>query len=381
MRLTASMDSDSELDFEFEPDNDDKGDVKTDESVQVYQHEATGFRVSVRLVHQVHGFLNGQGATPASLIVLKFKLTDTDDDPNRRFKRFYVELRFAKDPKGDPADDPYVKAYEPAGKDPVYLSETFSEVTNTITYGVDVKAGAPPPVKLEADFNASRTKENKYSRKFLYLVQADRKETEEGGGRKGQDIVYWNLRENSTEKVGVGAMTVAVLVARKKGQKFTMRMALKATVDLEYSIASSRLWKGKNGKKLPFDPYSLDTQPPLADVDKEQLGAFADSKSFLQLSDLHVPEKYVREPSINTNAGKAEEPDGKVQQGAQESGPRVPLTENLRTDTGQTDGRAGIQRRYLPSNVPMMVWAFAGVLALYLLSKILEDISRLLGKT
>jgi hypothetical protein len=175
-------------------------------------------------------------------------------------------------------------------------------------------------------------------------------------------------------------MTVAVLVARKKGQKFTMHMALKATVDREYSFASSRLWKGKNRKKLPFNPYDSDIKPPPATIDEKQLEAFADSKSFLQLSDLHVPEKYVREPSINTNAGEVEVLNGKAQEGAQESGPRVPLTENLPSDTGQADGRADVQRQYLPSNVPMIVWGFVGLLALYLLSKALEDISRVLGK-
>src|SRR2546423_14087860 len=64
------------IELELQPDNDGKGDAKTDESIQVHQHEATGFRVSVRRIHQIHGFLKGDDTSPASLLVLKFVIPD-----------------------------------------------------------------------------------------------------------------------------------------------------------------------------------------------------------------------------------------------------------------------------------------------------------------
>lgn len=367
------MSTEDDIELELQPDNDGKGDAKTDESIQVHQHEATGFRVSVRRIHQIHGFLKGDDTSPASLLVLKFVLTDPDnDDDRRRFRRFYVELRFAKQPSGEPFEDPYVQAFQPAGGgDAIYLSESLADVTKTKTNGFKFQAKAPPPADLGAEYDFSNTDTMGFKRKFLYVVQADWKSSMPvGRGRKGQDMAYWNLRENSREKVGVGSsMTIAVLVVRKKPRgdskqdKFSMRVDIKATVDWKYKIAT---FAGKNGTTLDFDPEAPPDAAP-EKVDRLRLSEIEDNGVLLGLSALP------RNPSAKVEDDKENIEAVPQNAGAAENAPEKPQ--------GNIAPPQDTTRRTIPMNeLPPWIWMILGALILYVLRDVLQALGGLKAK-
>jgi hypothetical protein len=235
------LDAKFDFDVDLEPVNKGQGQLRNDASIQFFQTQASNRRISGRIVHAIHGFLDretGTDATHANLIVLRFRLTNKNESgEKRRWKRFYYPLRFQTDPESEPIHDPWVRAYAPTQNGTIYLSETLAKNTNSRTYKVAANAKAPPPVDIGAEINAERTRQQESEERYLHTVEADRKKTDtEGGGKQGENIIYWNLRENKKEKMGVAdKIQVTILLVRpKKEQNFVIHYHSETKIDVYY---------------------------------------------------------------------------------------------------------------------------------------------------
>jgi hypothetical protein len=286
---------------DLQPVSDEQqGQLRSDASTQFFQYEASKRRISARLVHAIHGHLDGDGSDAASLVVLRFKMTSMNDSGDkRRWKRFYAPVRFETVPDAEPKDDPWVRAYAPGYDGTIYLTETLATNKTTKTYGLGAKLRPPPPAPLELDFNAERKKEQQSEERFLHTVESDRKKTEtKGSGRGGEDIVYWNLRENSQEKVGVAdELQVAILLVRpNENQNFKVQINLEGTIDFKYTVARTldEIIHGKGACELSFDVEKGTTPPPEGVIPEELRVVMNDEDKILKsLSYIHIPEKFL----------------------------------------------------------------------------------------
>ena len=319
------------MDFviDLEPDASETGNLRSDASTQFFQTIASHRRISGRLVHAVHGKLgDADDSSAASLIVLRFILTSVNDtSEKRRWRRFFCKLRFESDPSKDeerePKDDPVVRAFAPCQAGKIYLTETIADVASSRTYELKGTAGvAHGPANLGVESRAESTRQESYQRRYLLTAEGDR-EKSPGGGREGEDVVYWTVEENKVENVGVSdTMQVAVLVLRQEGDRdFTMHFEVKATVDYWYKGADR--WKEVLGRKEKMLKFKLSegTDVP-ADIDKDKLGAIMedDDKKLSELSYLHIPEKFLPRQSYSSGKSTLLSRSTKLTQAQTESG-------------------------------------------------------------
>src|SRR5436309_3058720 len=195
--------------IDLEPDTSGTGNLRSDTSTQYFQTIASHRRISGRLVHAIHGKMKDTADSPAaSLIVLRFVLTSVNDSSEkRRWRRFFCKLRFESDPaKGEerePRDDPVVRAFAPCQDGKIYLTETIADVAKSRTYELKGTAGIEEgPVNLGLESRTENIREESYQKRYLLTAEADR-EKSPGGGREGEDVVYWTVEENKVENVGV----------------------------------------------------------------------------------------------------------------------------------------------------------------------------------
>jgi hypothetical protein len=280
----------------LEPDPHYQGEVKSLGDKHFAQHSASDFEIAAFVVHSVHGYLDGPQSTPASLVVIRFELSnESTSTSERRFRSFIPELRFQKDPKGDPREDPWVELCEPAGKGAIAITETYSDVTKDTNY--EISAGVqwqPAPVQATAKLGGSESQT--YRKKAQYTISVGRRKTQvDGGGRLGQDVVRWNSREDAIEKLGVGdQLRVAILVCRTGPSPFNVHFDFKAHVDLRYYVARNwQDWKpfhSKNTMSYPFDPNRTIGNVPNG-VDPNHLANLNEGNALSKLAFVHVVEK------------------------------------------------------------------------------------------
>jgi hypothetical protein len=323
-------DDNSELDFypqgtvEKEDESEGApGEVKSDDSVQVYQEQHAGFRASIRKVHQVHGFEKGPESRRTCLVVLRIQLTNKNaDGEQRRWKRLVMRVRFAKEPFTKPELDPWVRAFTPIPEGKGWLTETISKVKRSRHFNITPTVGVEfPPATAEIPLEWGRTEDQEYERRYLHTIEGDREKTEPAYEREHEDIMCWTLRENPREKLGVAdVMQVAILLVQpgqkkvtddddddddedqghphpskpQENTKFKVHLDIDATINFRYVLEKS--WSRFTGKKVKWfmaEPAS-DSDPPPG-VDPDNLGALLenDDKGLRDLSYLHVPEKFM----------------------------------------------------------------------------------------
>jgi hypothetical protein len=306
------------MDFviDLEPDNTGHGNVRSDDSKQFFQLTASHRRISGRVVYAVHGYLNGDEGDDkgddrehASLIVLRFQLTNKNDpDEKRRWRHFHCQLRFGTvAPEGnevEPRNDPVIKAFAPCQDGKIYLTETTADISKSRTYEFKGTASTVKPAKVGGEMRTDNKREESYQTKYLLTAEGDR-EKSSFGGREGEDEVYWTVVENPKEKIGVSdSMQVAVLLQRPvAGQDFTMVFTINALIDTKYQLAKA--WKSLWAKKTQNLPFAVSrgTAPPPG-VNAKLLRAVTDNDDQLlnELSWFHIPEQFL--PKQKYSSGK-----------------------------------------------------------------------------
>jgi hypothetical protein len=291
-----------EITFQLEPVIDQKtsGQLRTELEKLLQQRELSNFVITVRRITEAHGLYTPTSKTPASLLVLRFKVTSKDKSQKRRMKSLKITLKFEKEPLGDPFHDPVISTFAPCQDGAVYLSNTDQEETTSVSQGVDATLRPPPPVPLEVAAHWNKNVTKQATRNYIAKVMGEAEKSPEGGrggGRQGADVVWWNMWENPVQKDGISdTFAVAVLVKRDDlVSKFNVRLELEPEVDVKHSW--HKIWEKQQGP-IGFDPESEAVGFPKKKKGEEgeeykldDLGRFARESLMDGLAWMHLPEK------------------------------------------------------------------------------------------
>jgi hypothetical protein len=295
--IQANVDKDVDLDLYWE-ENPDDAELKTDAEILMSQRRTSGFIISLRWKWVVHGKYSVNDPTPASLLVFHVKLTNQTNSTIRRFKHFNLRLQFENAPKRKPINDPYITECAPAMKGSVSIGETTEDKSNNLVREAGVKGGVEY-AKVSAKVKSEEGTEKQV--KFDMRLENEKECSTFGKGRRGEDIVSWNLRENPSQKRGVcDSFGVAILIKRSATfprDKFVVTSTMKATIDFRQAIseAMSDVFKGDREQPFEFDPAATAAKiPPGLNI--EALADFVDSGEFEKLAWFHIPE--LQEPRL-----------------------------------------------------------------------------------
>ncbi|KAI9859752.1 MAG: hypothetical protein M1813_006469 [Trichoglossum hirsutum] len=266
------------------------GEYKSHTDELVRQRITSGFVITVRRTIAVHGTYSKTDGTPTSLLAYRFKLSSTRSTADRRIRTLLVKLRFERDPKEDPIDDPCILSYAPAEKGKIVINETIEKRNSKVSTKVHPSAGASV-AKISGEYEIESGVE--YEKRFYTDVQAEKLKSSRAG-RRGEDLVQFNLTENTSQKDGVvDTFGLAVFVNRRDADdKFKMHMDIKAEVDFRYAIAET--WESITGQRdepLQINPKDPDVAKP-DELETCEMGKFAESDMFERLAFLHLPESY-----------------------------------------------------------------------------------------
>ncbi|KAH0563334.1 hypothetical protein GP486_002096 [Trichoglossum hirsutum] len=266
------------------------GEYKSHTDELVRQHIISGFVITVRRTIAVHGTYSKTDKTPTSLLAYRFKLSSKRSTADRRIRSLLVKLRFERDPKEDPIDDPCVLSYAPAEKGEIAINETVEIHNSSSSSRVNPSIGASG-VKLSGEI--AKQSGALYEKKFYTNIQAEKLKSSRAG-RKGEDLVQFNLTENASQKDGVVDTfgVVAFVNRRDAGDKFKVHMDIKAEVDFRYTVGEA--WEkvtGHRDKPLQVNPKDPNVAKPDG-LETCEMGKFAESDMFERLAFLHLPESY-----------------------------------------------------------------------------------------
>lgn len=271
--------------------------LKTSQPPLHDKYEASGFMIGVRCMYKIHGHLDGPGSPAPSLVVVKVTLRSKSDDCRRFYRKFCAKFTLKSDPPRDPIDEPYVLAYEPAGKGAIRVTDTSTKITAGRSY--EFSGGVQPgPIPTSLDAKSSKTKQEEYEQQSAYTVVADTEQTVgEGGGREGDNIVEWTCHADRRQTSGVGDfISFAMLVHRADvSRPLMVHIDLEATVDWRYWVADK--WKSlMDEKKTRYLPLRISNKPSgtLPDgIDIDRLESAA--RQLQRFGFIHVPEKMAPE--------------------------------------------------------------------------------------
>lgn len=287
----------NDLDLELIQDPSLTGTAREELLEALHEHEATGFRITVRQKYVVHGtYTGGDTNQPASLIVLQFELRSTATNQHRRFRHLDVSMQFVTDPKRTPALDPFIKSFAPAQKGVICLLPTSVLQQQESTLGASVDVQQPPvPLGLNLSAEKKKAEEWKQIRRVTILALAT-KTQDRGGGRLGEDKVQWILTENEKQKAIPDTFAVGVVVRRSGDSKFKVVFDLKAKVDFWYG--AEVLWQktkdkisfsGVSEASKVFDPTVQGSAPNNTDLNN--LKSFVEGNELGNLVFVHLPEE------------------------------------------------------------------------------------------
>ena len=287
-----------EYDFDLYDEAGPTGELKGSQPPLHDKFEASGFVIRIRCMHKIHGYRSGPGSPAACLVVMKITLASKSDDHQRFYRKFCARFTFESDPPADPINDPYVLAFEPAGKGGIRVIDTSTKVAEGRSYeaAVGIKKD---PVPISLDVKAARNKQEEFEQQSAYTVVADTEQTVGGGGgREGDNIVEWTCKADPKQTSGVGDfISFAILVHRSDELKpFMVHLDLEATVDWKYWVVSTlKSMLGEKKKRyLPLRISQNEVAKSVPDgIDINRLEGIGN-----QLRDfgfIHVPEKLAPE--------------------------------------------------------------------------------------
>lgn len=260
-----------EFDLALETDPDTLGQEKSDDKAFWREHQADDFKITASCVHSVHGCFNGPNSDPASLVVLRFKLNNwASDKMQRRFKYFRLILKFRKELASGqslPSEDPFIVAYEPAGKGERFLTESVANVTRMNNIQGSAQIQGPPLIPLGGSASAMKSTSRETEEKSRYTIGSDVGRDQSCGERRGPDSVTWVSAENKLDKLGLGDIfQVAILLQRPGVDRFQILFDVKTVVDTRYRMAEWwDEWFGRqtrNWMPQSFDPTYKDEEIP-----------------------------------------------------------------------------------------------------------------------
>jgi hypothetical protein len=232
------------------------GAVKSIGDVRVAGLSTSDMDINVTCIFAVHGYLDGEGTEPASLLVIRYDLSSFSG--GRRFKAFRPTLTLRRHPPGEPSDDPWVEdLIGPGFPGKVYITEKFYRRSKKSSLTPSIAITAPPPVPVSGGLGYAIENTTDWVAIDRYTVQANRRSGQSRGARQNCDTVYWNAEQEKMIKSGIDVIQVAFLVGRKVDSKananepkepnFEVTFGLNADVDLKYAIKNK--WKKFRGVK------------------------------------------------------------------------------------------------------------------------------------
>lgn len=193
--------------------------------------KSSPFKADVRLVTCVHGTINEDDSTLASLVVLEYHLACTGK--KHRYNSLTTRLAFRSQEPQDLKDEPFVKAYAPF---------KFSEVMDPVEVEYTKKLTAELSAGLSftpanAGATLGRETEKKYKLNDFAFGQAFPEFTD---GKSGSDAILWELRENETKGVGVpDTFRLALLIHRANTEKFICKFSLDLHAGIWFAATNS----------------------------------------------------------------------------------------------------------------------------------------------
>jgi hypothetical protein len=286
----------NDLELDLIPDPSLTGTAREELLEALHEHEASGFRITVRQKYAVHGaYVDGDNSQPASLLVLQFELRSTVANQHRRFRHLDVCLQFITDPEQTPAHDPFIKCFAPAQKGIICLLPTavLQKQESTLRAGLDAEH---PPLKVNLSREKKKAEEWEQIRRVTISASAT-KTQQRGGGRLGEDKVQWILTENEKQKAIPDTFALGVVVRRSGNSKFKVIFDLKAKVDFWYGTevvwqkAKDKVsFSGVRESSKVFDP-SIQGPAPNNEVAKN-LKSLVEGDELDKLVFVHLPEEF-----------------------------------------------------------------------------------------
>ena len=239
----------------------------------------TPFNADVRLVTCVHGRMDENDPTPASLVVLEYRVLcmGVRHRYNRLNTRLAIQSQVAKDLK----DEPFVPlgAYAPFQHS---RNIDAIEVEHTKEWEAGASAGASF-TPATASINLSRESEKNYKLESCAVGKAFPEHTP---GKSGTDAIVWELQENKMKKVGVpDSFRVALLIQRADSDRFLGHFFLKLHAGIWHALTEK--FRDVFGVVEPDDPLifdpSEDPQGETAGITATRLGEYRDAKKLESL--------------------------------------------------------------------------------------------------
>jgi hypothetical protein len=229
-----------------------------------YGREVSGFAITLRELHCVHG--SGEWPSKktgqleksfATLLVYRIKLTDYNPSRGRRLKNLVVRLRFKSEmPKAKDADEPFIVCYAPAQDHDISLLKTklLRTKNRTRVISLDVDAN-PAPVVLRGELGVNDSWE--WEKDVWATMSGTALETPPGIHRRGPDMVQWVIGENKFAETIINSCDVAILLRRPNDSPFTVEFSgIKASVDARYTLADALRKTGETWAELVGDESS-----------------------------------------------------------------------------------------------------------------------------
>jgi hypothetical protein len=301
-------DEGEELTLVLLPEEGTTGTLRQEALGNIVTYKSSGFNVKVNQKCVVHGFYDSK-ASPASLLVYEIRLTSDKKSYKRRIRYMKASLRFEADPRKQPAHDPYLVSWEPAGRGDVYIYPTPVSYTDEKREKISATL-KKDPVPVEASFEHESKSGKEYDRDDKALCTADPDETQiRGGGRKGPDVIEWQLLENESQELLPDLFGVAMVIRRVPGLNFRVVFSIKIEVDFWYDVGlafdqvkNALFFKG--GRELS-KTYVVTDEGKIPDgVKKDNLKELVDRDGLDDFWFFHSPE----EVEVARHYGKGAKP-------------------------------------------------------------------------
>ena len=191
------------------------------------------------VTHLQHGTLTGR---PASIVAFDFRFLFEADGGSSRFSKAKVVVTF--EPASKSAPPPVVKRFGPKLMEgPVTRARIVEQ--NEFSAGVNVPTGAP----VEVGASAKRVDGAEYLQD--HRVRIDGKKWSSDEDAEDDNMVIWNLSENSKQGDGIPSDFKVALLVQHEGKPFHAVVKVRATTKSSLALFG---WPWPKPKPLVLNP-------------------------------------------------------------------------------------------------------------------------------
>jgi hypothetical protein len=290
-----NSDAEGEIDLDLLPLPGTTGTLRQAALEDVATYVSSGFKITFYEKHVIHGFYDGTKSDPASLLVYEISLTSTKNH-RRRIRYLKASLKFEAHPLKQPVHDPFLCSWEPAMRGEVFIHP--SKVSYTEEQKNKISATVKKePIPAEASAEHETTKGKNFDRDDKATCKVDTSRTQtRGGGRKGKDLVTWQLLENKSQELLPDSFGVAVVIKRCPGLNFRVEFSADVEVDFWYDVAvgfnkakDALFFKGRRDTSKLYDVSEQSEIP--SGVEKVNLKELVDRDGLDDFIFFHEPEE------------------------------------------------------------------------------------------